>query len=214
MSHTIITIEQARAFYEGADSAHDFEHILRVTHMAEQLARVEGADLEVVRAAALLHDIARHDEDHGGTHMDHADVSARDAKKFLMQNGADELFGERVAEAIRAHRFRGTAQPQSLEAKILFDADKLDSIGAIGIARAYAVCGMLNQKLYSEPKPDAPATRRQHNAEHTPVDEFHVKLKHLHARFYTTTAQDIARERHAYMTEFFERLTREVNGDL
>lgn len=214
MSQTYITIEQARSFYQDADSAHDFEHILRVTKMAEQLAQLEGADAEIARAAALLHDIARHDEDHGGVHMDHADVSARDAKNILMQNGADELFGERVAEAIRSHRFRGTAQPQSLEAKILFDADKLDSIGAIGIARAYAVCGMLNQKLYSEPKPDTVATRRQHNQGHTPVDEFHVKLKHLHARFYTAAAKKIADERHAYMTEFFERLTREVHGDL
>jgi uncharacterized protein len=214
MSQSYVTIEQARAFYMDADSAHDFEHILRVTKMAEHLAQVEGADVEIVHAAALLHDIARHDEDHGDTKMDHADVSARDAKSFLMRNGADETFGERVAEAIRSHRFRGTAQPQSLEAKILFDADKLDSIGAIGIARAYAVAGSTNQKLYSEPKPDAVATRHQHNAGHTPVDEFHVKLKHLHARFYTATARRIAEERHAYMTEFFERLTREVHGDL
>lgn len=212
-----ITIEQARAFYVDADSAHDFEHILRVTKMAERLAQQEGADIEIARAAALLHDIARHDEDHGDTHLDHADVSARDAKIFLLQNGATEAFGERVAEAIRSHRFRGLQKPQSLEAKILFDADKLDSIGAVGIARAYAESGRQNQKLYSEPQPDAVATRRQHNAtrqQHTPVDEFHVKLKHLHARFYTATAKKIAAERHVYMTEFFERLTREVHGEI
>jgi uncharacterized protein len=209
-----LSLEQARALYADADSAHDFEHILRVTKMAEQLARAEGADVDVVCAAALLHDMARHEEDHGAAQLDHAAVSARDAKLFLMQNGADENFGERVAEAIRSHRFRGSAQPQSLEAKILFDADKLDSIGAIGVARAYAVCGALNQKLYSEPKTDAVATRQQHNHEHTPVDEFHVKLKHLRARFYTPTAQKIAAERHAYMSEFFERLAREVHGEL
>lgn len=221
MSHSQITLEQARAFYADADSAHDFEHILRVTRMAEHLARREGADVEIVRAAALLHDIARHDEDSaaksgqpsGGENLDHAEVSARDAKLFLLQNGAAETFAKCVADAIRSHRFRGTAQPQSLEAKILFDADKLDSIGAIGIARAYAVCGARKQKLYSEPGADAVATRRQHTAEHTPVDEFHVKLKHLKARFFTATARNIAAERHAYMTEFFEQLKREVHGE-
>lgn len=221
MSRTYVTLEQARAFYADADSAHDFEHILRVTRMAEYLAQREGADAEIVRAAALLHDIARHDEDtaiqtgqsSGGTHPDHADVSARDAKSFLMQNGADEPFGERVAEAIRSHRFRGTAQPLSLEAKILFDADKLDSIGAIGVARAYAVAGATNQKLYSEPTASAAATRHQRNSAHTPVDEYHVKLKHLRERFFTPTAQRIAARRDAFMREFFEQLTREVKGE-
>ncbi len=213
MSQSYLTLDQARALYADADSAHDFDHILRVTKMAEHLARAEGADVQVARAAALLHDIARHAEDHGGEHLDHAEMSARDAQALLRQNGADENFSARVAEAIRSHRFRGTAQPQSLEAKILFDADKLDSLGAIGVARAYAVAGLTNQKLYSEPKENAVATRRQHNSSHTPVDEYHVKLKHLHARFYTATAQNIAAERHAYMTEFFERLTREVHGE-
>jgi uncharacterized protein len=182
--------------------------------MAEHLAQAEGADAAVVRAAALLHDIARHDEDHGGAHLDHAEMSARDAKNLLMQNGADEAFGERVAAAIRSHRFRGVQTPHSLEAKILFDADKLDAIGAIGIARAYAVAGATNQKLYSEPKADAVATRHQHNASHTPVDEYHVKLKHLRERFFTPTAQKIAQERDAFMREFFERLAQEVKAEL
>lgn len=221
MTQTYITIEQARALYADADSAHDFEHILRVTKMAEHLAEREGADVEIVRAAALLHDIARHDEDaaaesgqpDGGAHLDHAEVSARDAKELLLENGAAETFGERVAEAIRSHRFRGVQKPLSLEAKILFDADKLDSIGAIGVARAYAVAGATNQKLYSEPKENAVATRNQHNAEHTPVDEYHVKLKHLRERFFTPTAQGIAAQRDAFMREFFEQLTREVQGE-
>lgn len=213
MTLTFISIEHARAFYDGADSAHDFEHILRVLHMAEHLARQENADVEIVRAAALLHDIARYEEDHGDTQLDHAQVSANDARAFLLQNGADENFAARVADAIASHRFRGTTRPETLEAKILFDADKLDSIGAIGVARAYAICGLLNQKLYSEPKENGVATRKQHNQEHTPVDEYHVKLKHLRERFFTPTAKKIAKERHAFMEKFFEQLTREVRGE-
>lgn len=212
MSYSL-SIEHARAFYADADSAHDFEHILRVMKMAERLARAEGGDVEIVRAAALLHDIARHEEDSGAAPIDHAQVSADDARAFLLQNGADETFAARVAQAIRAHRFRGSVQPTTLEAKILFDADKLDSIGAIGVARAYAVAGLANQKLYSEPKENAVATREQHNKAHTPVDEYHVKLKHLRERFFTPTAQQIAIERHAFMEKFFEQLTREAQGD-
>jgi len=213
MSNSIVSLEQARTFYAEADSAHDFEHILRVMKMAEHLARAEGGDMEVVRAAALLHDIARHDEDHGGAAIDHAVVSANDARAFLLDNGADEVFAERVAEAIRSHRFRGTAVPTTMEAKILFDADKLDSIGAIGVARAYAVCGLLNQKLFSEPDADAVATREQHNDGHTPVDEYQVKLRHLRERFFTPTAQKIANERDAFMRGFFVQLTHEVHGN-
>ncbi len=210
------TLEQARAFYADADSAHDFEHILRVTAMAERLARAEGADIAVVRAAALLHDLARRDEDAAafaaGAQLDHAEISAQDARSFLLEQGASETFADQVADAIRSHRFRGSAKPQTLEAQILFDADKLDSIGAIGVARAYAVAGRLNQKLYGEPQPGGTATRAQHNAEHTPVDEYHVKLRHLRERFFTPTARQIAAERHAFMVEFFERLAREVAG--
>lgn len=210
MSNSNISIEQARTFYTDADSAHDFEHILRVMHMAERLARAEGADVDVVRAAALLHDIARHEEDTAAKNadvqnaapMDHAEVSANDARALLLEQGADAGFADKVREAILSHRFRGTAKPTSLEGKILFDADKLDSIGAIGIARAYAVGGSTNQKLYSEPKENAVATREQHNEEHTPVDEYNVKLKYLIERFYSPTAQKIAKERDAYMRGF------------
>ncbi len=210
----MITIEEARALYQDGDSAHDFEHILRVLTLAEKIARAEGADLEVVHAAALLHDMARADEDRGGVKIDHAELSAEKAQALLIQRGASDEFANRVAEAIRAHRFRGTRIPDSLEGQILFDADKLDAIGAIGIARAYAVAGSLNQKLYGEANGDTVATRDQHNSDHTPVAEFAVKLSKLRDRFHTPTARRLADERHAYMVEFFDRLRDEVEGEL
>ncbi len=234
MNTPIITIDEARAFYEGSDSAHDFEHILRVLTLAEKIARAEGADLNVVRTAALLHDMARADEDRAALEedraaleqtregknpgeaapkLDHAELSAEKAHALLQQKGAGEEFATRVAEAIRAHRFRGTRRPDSLEGQILFDADKLDSIGAIGVARAYAIAGALNQKLYTETNRDAVATRAQHNSDHSPVAEFHVKLSKLRGRFHTATARALAEERHAFMVEFFERLGSEVLGE-
>jgi uncharacterized protein len=209
----MISIEEAKTFYADADSAHDLYHILRVLAMAERIARAEGADLEVVRAAVLLHDIARTDEDHGGANLDHADLSAAKARALLLGKGSSEEFAARVAEAIRTHRFRGTKSPETLEAQVLFDADKLDSIGAIGVARAYAVAGSLNQRLYTEPSGGATATREQHNSDHSPVAEFHVKLSRLHERFHTPTARAIAEARHRFMVEFFERLAREVEGE-
>ncbi|CAG0944317.1 2-amino-1-hydroxyethylphosphonate dioxygenase (glycine-forming) [Anaerolineae bacterium] len=208
----IITIEEARAFYANAESAHDFEHVLRVLTLAERLARAENADAEIVHAAALLHDIARLDEDTRGG--DHAVMAAERAREILLQRGIPADRADAVAHAIAAHRFRGTVVPQTLEAKILFDADKLDSIGAIGVARAYAIAGALNQRVWGEVAPDAIATRDQHNSDHTPVAEFAVKLSKVRERLHTRTARAIADERHAYMTDFFARLEREVRGEL
>jgi uncharacterized protein len=169
----------------------------------------------VVRAAALLHDIGRAEEDEAAGHekLDHADLSAEKARRLLLDKGATEEFAERVANAIRSHRFRGTRQPETLEAQVLFDADKLDAIGAIGVARAYAIAGSLNQKLYTRPNPQETATRDQHHSEHSPVAEFFVKLSRLRERFHTPSAQALAQARHEFMVEFFERLEREVEGE-
>jgi uncharacterized protein len=208
----LITIDDARAYYHGAESAHDFDHVLRVFALAERLARAEGADVEIVRAAVLLHDMARADED--ATGGDHAQMAAERARVILLERGATSAQADAIAHAIAAHRFRSSAPPQTLEAQILFDADKLDATGAIGVARAYAVGGALNQRLWSPVAPDAVATREQRNSDHTPVAEFVVKLSQLRERMYTATARQIAEERHAYMVDFFARLEREVRGEI
>ena len=210
---TLVTEDEAREYYRGAESGHDFDHVLRVYALAERLARTEGADLEIVRAAALLHDIARADEDAAGS-GDHAQMAAERARALLLARGVTADRADAVAHAIAAHRFRGSTPPQTLEAKILFDADKLDSIGAIGIARAYAISGVLNQRLWSEIAPDTVATRDQHNSDHTAAAEFVVKLSKVRERVHTATARQIADERHAYMAEFFARLGREVRGEV
>ncbi len=207
-----LTIEQAKQYYSGAESAHDFDHVLRVLAMAERLARAEGADLEIVRTATLLHDIARPDEDTTGG--DHAVMAAERARGMVIVRGMSPAQADAVAHAIAAHRFRTSTPPQTIEAQVLFDADKLDSIGAIGVARAYQVSGALNQRLWSEVSPDAMATRDQRNSDHSAYAEFIVKLSKVRERLYTTTARKIADERHAYMAEFFARLGREIQGEL
>ncbi|MBI4790420.1 MAG: HD domain-containing protein [Chloroflexi bacterium] len=208
----MISVEEAREYYHGAESGHDFDHVLRVLALAERLARAEGADLEIVRAAALLHDIARADEDetHGD---DHAQMAAVRAQSILLARGVPTEQADAVAHAIAAHRFRGSVAPQTLEAQVLFDADKLDSIGAIGVARAYAISGALNQRLWGEVAPDAVATRAQRNASHTAVAEFVVKLSKVRERVFTRAARQIAEDRHAYMAAFFARLEQEIIGE-
>lgn len=209
----MMTITEARSYYHEAESGHDFDHVLRVLALAERLARAEGADLEIVRAAALLHDIARSDEDESRGD-DHAAMAAERARAILRERGMAPERVEAVAHAIAAHRFRGSAIPQTLEAKVLFDADKLDSIGAIGIARAFAISGALKQRLWGEVAADAVATRNQRNSSHTAVAEFAVKLSKVRERVFTQSARQIADERHTYMAAFFERLEHEVNGEL
>lgn len=212
----MISLEEAHTFYEGAESGHDFDHILRVLAVAERLAVEEGADIEIVKAAVLLHDVDRPEEDQsqdGAT--DHAEMAARHAHDLLIARGASREFADMVANAISTHRFRSEKRPETLEAKILFDADKLDAIGAIGIARSYAIAGAHYQRLYSEPDPNGSATRKQlHAKDHTPVAEFIVKLSKLKDLMYTKTAKRLAVERHEFMTHYFDRLRAEVEGRL
>jgi len=200
----VISIEQARAFYTAADAAHDFDHVLRVTALAVRIAQAEGADVEIVRTAALLHDIGL---DEG--RADHAEIAAERARRILAGQPPERI--EAVAQAIRSHRFRAGPPPQSLEARCLFDADKLDAIGAIGVARVFAFGGARGQRLWAEVAPGC--DERSAGDEHTPVHEFVVKLARIHERLTTETGRRIGRERHDFMTAFFARLKREVKGE-
>jgi uncharacterized protein len=211
----MISIEEARGYYPAGDPAHDFDHVLRVLAMARRLATAEGADLEIVETAALLHDIARSDERANGS--DHALESARRAGEILAGWPAERL--QAVAHAIAAHRFRNRLVPATLEAKVLYDADKLDGIGAIGVARAYAVAGMCGQRLWAEVDEgwvERKAAQEDHhdmNAEHTPVHEFAFKLSRLAGALLTPSARAIAAQRHEFMVAYFRRLEQEVKGE-
>ena len=207
----MITIEFARTLYPAdADSAHDFDHVLRVVTMADRLAQAEGANRNIVRAAALLHDIGL-DEGRAG----HETSAANRAAEILREQGYPEDFWRAVAHAIESHRFRSGPTPQTLEAKVLFDADKLDAIGAIGVARAFAFGAHRGQKLWGAVPADYTDQMNGVEAdprEHTAVHEFHVKLSKIRDRLFTTTGKKIAAERHAFMVEFYEQLDREVKG--
>jgi uncharacterized protein len=207
----MITIDGARSYYGSNDAVHDFDHVLRVLALAERIGQAEGADMEIVRAAALLHDVGRARADVEG--LDHAAVGAEMARAILA--GQPPAKVEAVVHAIAAHRYRTAPEPETLEAQVLFDADKLDAIGAVGIARAFAYGGAHGQRLWA-PIESVDIARWKEEGDdpdaHTPAHEFAVKLSRIKERLFTPTGRVIAEERHAYMVSFFERLDAEVAG--
>ncbi len=206
------TIESVRPLYTDQDPAHGFGHILRVVRLAEQLATAEGADLEVVRAAALLHDIGGASTD--DTRQGHQHTSARRAGEILREEGWPEEKIRAVQHCIRAHRFRDPSeQPQSLEARVLFDADKLDAIGAVGVVRAIAYAVQAQQQIFTEPSSLFLQTGvKEPGEDHTPYHEYLFKLRKLKDRLYTPSGKAIAAGRHRFMEQFFTQLRSELSG--
>jgi uncharacterized protein len=206
------TIEQTRAWYTDSDPVHDFDHVLRVYRMAERLAASEGADLTIVRAAALLHD-AEGATPGGESRADHHHASAEFAAQVLAAEGWDAESIAAVQHCIRAHRFRGTEAPQTIEAKVLFDADKLDVVGAIGAARAIGYATLAGTPWYEAPSQQFMNTGKEVPGEsHSAYHEHLFKLRKIPDRMHTVTARAIAEERLHYLDEFFERLIDEWNG--
>jgi len=188
------TRDYVRHFFER-EGTHGFSHVERVLNLCLHIGREEGADLETLALAALLHDVARPLESAGKVE-DHAAAGARIARHYLRSLGYPEEKVEAVAHAIEAHRFSRGPEPETLEAKILSDADKLDAIGAIGVARVFMYSGEHGRSI-------------EDSLEH--FEEKILKLKEL---MYTETARRMAEERHHFTEEFIERIRREIEGEI
>jgi uncharacterized protein len=214
---------------EGASPAHDVNHVMRVYNLCLELAKCEpNVDLDVLRTAALLHDIARTREDKQGhihvLDVDHSILGAEMSNKILRDLGCSEEKIEHVKHCIASHRFRGENPPRTIEAKILAEADKLDVLGATGIARSFMIGGECGQKLYSDTPIDdyikenlvggKSNGRIIDPSKHASNLEFETKFKQIPNRLYTQRAREIAIERLEYMRQFFERLKNEINGQL
>jgi len=210
-----LTVAEAGALYEAGDAAHDFDHVLRVTRMAESIAQAEGADVQVVRLAALLHDAPIQPQDipaanrRGAHHLE----AAQFAHQLLSGRGLGTDRVANIVHCIEAHRFRDRSiQPATLEAQCVYDADKLDSMGAIGVARCFAFAGAHDSRLWTEPWTRAPEARAKPvGREYTPVHEFVYKLQLLFDALHTQTARGIGAERHRVMLAFFDHLDSEMS---
>ena len=208
------------------DAGHTIDHVKRVFRTAIQIASsYEDVDMEVLKAAVLLHDVARLREDNdplGKT--DHAVLGAEIAEGILMELNYPGETIERIKHCIRTHRYRSDERPDSIEAKILYDADKIDLLGSIGIARSYMIAGEYNESLYSLTPLDEyvksnlvggkPDGRIMDICKHSPNLEFETKMRNIPERLFTEEAKEIADERMRFMEEFFLRLRRDISGDL
>lgn len=214
MRETIDRIgQEARSHFKSAGPSHGWDHTERVLRLALHIGRVEGGDLAVIELAALLHDIGRKLEDESLGEVCHAEEGARMAGEILERHGVEEGVAKKVIRCIEHHRFRGDKNPDTLEARIIFDADKLDSIGAVGIGRAFLFAGESGAKLHNEPGTD-PLEAKAYSEEDTAYREFLAKLRHVHERMLTAEGKRLAEERHAFMLKFFNRLAEEVSGEL
>lgn len=193
-----------------ADSAHDKEHVYRVLYNALAIAEAEdGVDYDVLITACLLHDIGRREQLADGN-LCHAEIGAEKAYAFLTGHGWESDFADRVCHCILTHRFRKNRQPETPEAKILFDADKLDVTGALGIARTLMYKGTVVEPLYT--KRDDGSICNGDNADVPSFfREYKFKLEKLYGKFYTAEGARLAESRRTIAKDFYESLYREIS---
>jgi len=202
----------ARRLLEADTGSHGWDHAERVWKLCMRMGRQEGADMEILALAALLHDVGRSEEKASNGTVCHARVGAERARKILHELGYGSDTIERVSHCIVAHRFRrNQVRPRTLEARILFDADKLDGLGAVGVGRAFLFAGEVGARLHN-PEIDLQNTQA-YSKEDTAFREYSVKLRKIKEHMLTSTGKMMAEERHKFMESFFERLHREVRGE-
>jgi uncharacterized protein len=218
----IIAIDKlARTYFEGASVCHDWSHVERVKNLALYIGEKEGADLQIVEVSALLHDIGRKQEfackgkNTDGQKFCHAIEGAKEAEKILQEFGFEKDDIDNIVHCIETHRFRNEHIPETLEAKVLFDSDKLDSIGAVGVARTFIFAGHFNTAMYTGKEKEQVVDNKNYDftKDDTAVLEYEKKLKHVKDKMQTKTGKKIALERDKFMKDFFKRFWSEVNGE-
>ncbi len=191
------------------DSAHDREHVYRVLHVALDIAATEpGVDRDVLIAACLLHDVGRPAQTADPT-LCHALVGGEKAERFLLCAGWPAAFAARVRACVETHRYRADRPPQTTEAKILFDADKIDATGTLGIARTLIYKGQHDQPLYSV-RSDGSVSDGDGDDTPSFFHEYRFKLERLYDRFHTARGRQIAQARRAAAAAFYQAMLHEV----
>lgn len=208
------SIEQAKDWYDPIDPVHGFDHALRVYRMAEIIGEELGADLEILRAAALLHDASGAAPGEAGSRGSHEHDSAEFARRVLAEEGWDEERITAVEHCIHTHRYRNQEEPKTLEAKVLFDADKLDVLGAFGVARTIGYAVQARRPIFTEPSDHFLEEGIKEPEElHSAYHEYLFKLRHVKNRLFSEPAKRFAEQRHRLLTQFFEQLAAEARGE-
>jgi len=202
-------LEDIRPMYEEADPAHDFSHILRVFNNARYIGVKEGADMQVLLYAALLHDMVSEPKSKS-VHSQAETERQRLVENFLIKIGLPEDSRQKILYAVKVHRFSKGITPTTLEAKILQDADRLDAMGAIGIARVFLTGGSLGRTLYDPEDPFC--TSREPVDRKWNIDHFYTKLLRLESGMHTKTAKMLAGKRSAVLKRYLSDLKDELEG--
>ncbi len=200
--------EVLRVWGDHADGAHDVWHLRRVWALGQQIAAIEGGDLTVIEAACFLHDIINPAKDSPERKQASA-LSAAHAVTFLIAQGMSEAQAQKVAHAIEAHSFSAGVTPRTLEAKIVQDADRLEALGALGIARCFNVSGQMDAALFHGGDPMGKARDLDDRA--YALDHFEVKLLRIAETLNTATARELAQSRVAFMQTFRTQLLAEIS---
>lgn len=192
---------------------HEIEHTERVYRLCLTIAKTEKVDLDILKAAALLHDIARKKQEEMKDAICHAEEGAKMAKEILAKTEFPKEKMEAVSYAISVHRYSAKIKPNTKEAEILQDADRLDSLGAGGIARCFAYNGKRNNSIHN-PKIPPKEEYEKDKENSTAINHFYEKLLKIKPEtFNTTKGKELAQERHAFIEDFVERFIKEWDGE-
>ena len=217
MSKKETIIEATKDFVKetlkNAESGHDWFHTLRVYNNARLIAKSESVDLYIVALGALLHDIAD-----SKFHNGDDNIAPRVARKFLVQHNIDSFVIDSVIDIINNISFNKSLETNnktnSIELDVVQDADRLDAIGAIGIARCFNYGGFKNRKLFDPSiKPNLKMSKNEYKNSTAPtINHFYEKLLLLSDKMNTKTGKKIAKERHQFMTEYLDQFHAEWEG--
>ncbi len=200
---------RARSYFTDVNPAHDWFHVERVYALSESLAKAEDADLETVQTAALLHDIGRKKED-AGEIDNHAEWGAETAAEILDAEGYDRGEISAVVHCIRAHRYSTDPEPRTIEAKVLSDADNLDALGAVGIARTFTYGSQRGAPIADTALPPEADSSP---AGATSLNHLHKKILQLKERMYTDAGMERAQQRHEFVHAYIEQFEAELQGE-
>ena len=199
--------EAASAACQNKGSGHDWLHVARVTKLAERLARAENADSDLLRAAAMLHELVNHPKNHPRSAQSGEDC-AMAARQLLLSVGADPSWVEMVATCIEEHAWSAGKTPTLRESALLQDADRLDALGAVGIARCFATADRMNSLIHHPSDPAA--LGRELDDTRYALDHLPKKLLRLAERFHSQTAQQLAQPRIALVRQFYSAMISEL----